>query len=325
MTLQGGTVGRIQMSVRAIVSITSILGLLVTAAVAQQYVQTATTTHLPNTGITLGVAAIDAGRLIITGQTPVARQIVTLNGQYSATSTNARTFQFSLLLLPTNCVVALSIGAASDQAVIVNCGPQGAQGPAGVQGPSGPAGPAGPIGLPGLTGPQGPAGPAGATGATGPQGPQGTALGASAFSCAYNVNLIQGGSLSGAAAFISGVSFGSGISYANGTTFVLQPGIYLVHLSVDNIAVVYGGPTYGFVSFGVEMNVNGNVVADFVGSASIYYTIDQSLSWAQLAGDDLLQVSTANTTVGFNVSWSPPDSTPIVLQNGCRIIFTRLQ
>jgi hypothetical protein len=130
-------------------------------------------TLLPNTGIRLGEVAIDNGRLDIVGRTPLPRQAVTVNGQFVVTSDNDREFRFSLLYLPPSCVVRLGLGAASDQAVVADCGPQGAQGPVGPQGTAGPQGPQGPIGLAGPQGPVGATGPQGPTGLTGPVGPAG--------------------------------------------------------------------------------------------------------------------------------------------------------
>lgn len=52
-------------------------------------------------------------------------------------------------------------------------GPVGATGPAGARGPQGASGPAGPAGLPGVQGLQGPQGVAGPSGVAGPIGPQG--------------------------------------------------------------------------------------------------------------------------------------------------------
>jgi hypothetical protein len=160
----------------------AIYGTLVAAAVAwpaAAYAQDDQRARLPNTGITLGEVAIEGGRLSIVGRTPAPRQSVTVDGQFAVTSDGDREFRFSLLYLPPTCTVRLGLGAATDQAIIADCGPQGAQGPAGAPGPAGPAGPIGPVGAAGPQGPQGPAGfagpqgPAGPAGAPGPAGPTG--------------------------------------------------------------------------------------------------------------------------------------------------------
>jgi hypothetical protein len=43
------------------------------------------------------------------------------------------------------------------------------------------------------------------------------------------------------------------------------------------------------------------------------------------AGDRLLQVSGPNTSLSISVSWDTTNITEVRLQNGCDIIFTRLQ
>ena len=95
----------------------------------------------------------------------------------------------------------------------------------------------------GPPGPQGPVGPVGPTGMTGPQGPAGQALAERAFACSSQstvkasqpIPLFDGGQ----------AGFGSSISTTGNpfTNFVLQPGIYQIHL--DGIAWVPTPPYTG--------------------------------------------------------------------------------
>jgi Collagen triple helix repeat (20 copies) len=117
----------------------------------------------------------------------------------------------------------------------------GPQGPAGVAGPAGAQGPAGPQGPTGATGAQGQAGPAGPTGPAGPQGPPGTGglvQSVSEFECAASSNTMNVGDpylFVGTSDFVgSSISTTAG---ANGgiISFVLQPGLYQIHLSGFNL------------------------------------------------------------------------------------------
>jgi hypothetical protein len=148
------------------------------------------------------------------------------------------------------------------------------------------------------------------------------ALGASAFSCTP-ARLTNGGPLFGDATtgYIPGVSFGSGITYAPmATTFVLQPGIYLLQLSV----FLHINTSNGFTQFLVNVAVNAQNVNNFFGASSVV----NSSAFFPVTGDRLLQISTANTTVGFNVEFDPvqnADTFTTGTPNSCQIIFTRLQ
>ncbi len=92
-----------------------------------------------------------------------------------------------------------------------------------------------------VAGPQGPAGPAGAQGPAGPQGPQGTGglvQSVSEFECAASPNTMNIGD---PYVFV-GTSDNAGspvstVAGANGgiTSFVLQPGLYQIHLSGFNL------------------------------------------------------------------------------------------
>ena len=157
-------------------------------------------------------ASIAAGRLVVEGTTPQARQQVTLDGRHTATSNASRGFNFSLAYHPATCIVVLKAGAATARAVVADCGPRGVT-PRGawkkgqaytiddlvtLQGSTWRAKRAstgkrpdrnaidwerfaakGDTGQRGLAGPQGPrglqgnAGPRGPQGPAGPQGPQG--------------------------------------------------------------------------------------------------------------------------------------------------------
>jgi hypothetical protein len=145
-------------------------------------------------GIGLRVAAIRAGELVIAGQTPSPRAVVSADDRYSTSSNRNGRFAFRLAYYPMNCAVTLKSGDIERKAVVANCAaggaagepgrtgasggprPAGASGPLGLQGPPGPPGPPGaqgPQGALGAEGPQGPAGPRGEAGIAGPQGPQG--------------------------------------------------------------------------------------------------------------------------------------------------------
>ncbi len=136
-------------------------------------------------GISLSAAAIQAGALLIAGQTQNPRAVVSADDRFTTSSDRNGRFTFRLAYYPTSCAVTLKSGDSERKAVVANCaasgargepGVAGAPGPAGATGPQGPQGPAGPQGAPGLQGsdgPQGPAGPRGEAGLAGPQGPQG--------------------------------------------------------------------------------------------------------------------------------------------------------
>jgi hypothetical protein len=146
------------------------------------------------------------------------------------------------------------------------------------------------------------------------------ALGASQFSCilppSYFVN--DGDSLSGSLGYGAGVAFGSGITYtANGDNFLLQPGIYLVQLNAD-IAVSVPVNVTSFRIF-TNVKVNAKTVDSFQADA---LTVNGA-AFFPLTGNALLQITAANTTVGFNAQIQGSATTGVVF--GCRIVFTRLQ
>ena len=134
---------------------------------------------LGRTGISLSVAAIRAGELVITGQAPSARAVVTADDRYSTSSNRSGRFALHLAYFPMNCAVTLKSDDIERRAIIANCVASAAQGEPGEAGASGPAGaggapaPQGPQGAPGLQGPPGPQGPSGPQGLPGPQGARG--------------------------------------------------------------------------------------------------------------------------------------------------------
>jgi hypothetical protein len=165
--------------------------------------------------VTVTDAKVQAGKLIVTGQTPNASQAVTLDGRFTVKSAANKVFSFALTnYLPSDCIVDLKAGTSAGSGVVANCGARGLA-PRGAwvattpylandlvtfQGSSwrarvantnkspttnvaiwekfasrGAAGAQGLAGAQGPAGPQGPKGPTGAQGLTGPQGPQGPA------------------------------------------------------------------------------------------------------------------------------------------------------
>ncbi len=133
-------------------------------------------------GISLSVATIQAGELVIAGQTSSPPAPVSIDDRYTASSDRNGRFAFHLAYHPTNCVVTLKSGKIERKAAVANCaasGPQGepgAPGAPGVPGPAGAPGPQGPPGqpgAPGMRGAEGPPGPACPRGEAGPTGPRG--------------------------------------------------------------------------------------------------------------------------------------------------------
>ena len=138
-------------------------------------------------------------------------------------------------------IVAQNTTCQSNEHLVVwnVVGPQGAAGPAGAQGPAGALGPAGPQGPAGATGAQGQVGPPGPTGPAGPQGAAGLIRGVTEFLCGVSGTLNPGDPLQ----FIS-TSHAAGSFIFTGqatiTSFVLQPGLYQIHLSGSNLTAPTG-------------------------------------------------------------------------------------
>ncbi|HEY3639466.1 MAG TPA: collagen-like protein [Xanthobacteraceae bacterium] len=124
-------------------------------------------------GISLSIAAIQAGELLIAGQTPSPRAVVSADDRYTTGSDRNARFAFRLAYYPVNCTVTLKSGNIERKAIVANCAASGVQGEPGATGASGGPGPAGAAGSQGLQGPPGPQGAPGARGAEGPQGAAG--------------------------------------------------------------------------------------------------------------------------------------------------------
>jgi hypothetical protein len=143
--------------------------------------------HRDRVGIRLRVAAAQAGELVIAGQMPIPRAVVSADDRHTTKRNRNGRFAFRLAYYSVNCAVTLTSGNIERTATVANCaasaaqrepgatGASGAPGPAGTAGLQGPSGPPGPQGI---RGPQGPQGPAGLHGETGPPGPRGEAGGA---------------------------------------------------------------------------------------------------------------------------------------------------
>jgi hypothetical protein len=127
--------------------------------------------------------------------------------------------------------------------------------------------------------------------------------------------------LSGSAGYTAGVTFGSGITYAPGaTTFVLQPGIYLVQVTLPEVLMTIIGAG-GQTSLGVPVLVNGSLVDNSIFGAA---QLSNGQAAFSVTGNKLLQISAANTVLGFNVLFQT-GLNPSVNVFTCRINFTRLQ
>jgi hypothetical protein len=126
-------------------------------------------------GISLSVAAIQTGELLIAGLTPNPRAMVSVDDRYTTSSNQNGRFAFRLAYYPVNCAVTLKSGNTERKAIVANCGASGARGEPGAPGAAGAPGPAGAAGPQGLQGLQGPGGAQGAPGARGPEGPPGPA------------------------------------------------------------------------------------------------------------------------------------------------------
>jgi hypothetical protein len=71
------------------------------------------------------------------------------------------------------------------------------------------------------------------------------------------------------------------------------------------------------------MILNGN---DFEGLWVVDPYVAYNSGYGQIAGDELVRVFSANTTVQLTLSWTGGSSNvDVQLHNACRIIFTRLQ
>jgi hypothetical protein len=77
--------------------------------------------------VTITDAKIAGGKLVVTGTTATANMNLTLDGNFTAKSTAAKVFSFSLVYLPTDCIVAVGKtgAAATTQAVVADCAARG--------------------------------------------------------------------------------------------------------------------------------------------------------------------------------------------------------
>src|SRR3954451_14563174 len=80
---------------------------------------------LPATGISLTKVAIEGGRLVVEGKTLLPGMPVTVDRLFNKVSTATKTFAFSQVYLPTDCVIELKVGLKTDLAVVSSCGPKG--------------------------------------------------------------------------------------------------------------------------------------------------------------------------------------------------------
>ncbi|WP_237155563.1 carbohydrate-binding protein, partial [Oryzibacter oryziterrae] len=164
--------------------------------------------------VTITNATITGGALVVEG-TSTTGSSASLDGKFTAPiASSSRKFKFSQVYFPQTCIVTVTVGTSSDDAVVANCGPQGlvargtwsasksygvddvvvyngsawraiaASGANKNKIPSSnptfwellvSKGDTGPKGSTGLQGPKGETGPKGDTGAAGPKGEAGTA------------------------------------------------------------------------------------------------------------------------------------------------------
>jgi hypothetical protein len=145
-------------------------------------------------------------------------------------------------------------------------------------------------------------------------------IASSEFSCGALPTLTSGGPLFGSnGTYFAGVTFGSGITYTPmATTFVLQPGIYLLQLNAFNVSVSATAGTATFLRVNVQLNGSGIFYSFFQRSQLV-----NGVAFFPVPGNKLLQISDANTTVGFTVVFSANNTSTFL--NDCEIIFTRLQ
>lgn len=66
-------------------------------------------------------AVYAAGKLVVTGETLQAGQQVTLDGRYSTKTDEDRQFRFDVTYLPKDCMITLSAGQRTHEAVVRGC------------------------------------------------------------------------------------------------------------------------------------------------------------------------------------------------------------
>ena len=77
--------------------------------------------------VTITDAKIVGGRLVVTGKTLTANMPLTLDDRFPATSNALKAFTYSLVYLPTDCIVAVNKtgSAVKTQAAVANCAARG--------------------------------------------------------------------------------------------------------------------------------------------------------------------------------------------------------
>jgi hypothetical protein len=156
-----------------------------------------------------------------------------------------------------------------------------------------------------------------------PFGP-GSALGGNSFSCVPGTTFVgNGGPLAGSAGkFTPEDNFGSSdISYANGTTFLLQPGVYLVQVSIPAVTIRPANAGDTNASVNVQLEVPPLAIAPQIFGQS---GIVAGAAYVPVNGNQFLQISAANSVVDFRIN-ATAFAAPPQLAFGCQIVFTRLQ
>jgi Collagen triple helix repeat (20 copies) len=209
----------------------------------------------------------------------------------------------------------------------------GPQGPMGPVGPAGPAGATGAQGPAGAQGPQGLPGPTGAQGPTGPQGPAGTggALAGADYQCVpsqainapANPLLFQPSQ--------GHVTFGS--TFTTGTqpfnSFMLQPGIYQIHLSGGSPGWVMGAfPALTTPSVMIEAILNMNTTTPLATWTVALPEIGSNLFYEIAGGARLISIGQGQSNTLLQLFPIPlPTSANVVQGVGgfCELVITKLQ
>jgi hypothetical protein len=155
-------------------------------------------------------------------------------------------------------------------------------------------------------------------------GPPGTALGGNSFACVHGTTFVgNGGPLAGSAGmFTPEDNFGSsGISYANGTTFLAQPGVYLVQVTIPTVTILPANAGATNASVNVQLEVPPSVLAPQIFGES---GVVAGTAYVPVNGNQILQISAANSVVDFRINATAFAGSP-QLPQGCQIVFTRLQ
>jgi len=77
-------------------------------------------------GVTLTKVSIEAGQLVVEGTTNSPRTRVTIDRLHSQVSKPNKSFAFSLLYRPPDCIIELKTTVGTQEALVANCGPKGA-------------------------------------------------------------------------------------------------------------------------------------------------------------------------------------------------------